>query len=59
MKQTITLDRNDIEHIIAEHFHTKKSCVDLHLVPIYSGYGLGEHKDIEIEAQIMIVKEME
>lgn len=43
MKHTIELDVKDIQQLIAKEFDVKK---------VYSGYGIGEHKDYQIYATV-------
>lgn len=52
MKQTIELDTKDIKQLIAKEFNVKEEWVDIAIKEVYSGYGVGEHKDYEIYATV-------
>ena len=52
MKQTIELDAKDIQHLIAKEFDVKEEQVIVSISKLYSGYGIGEHKDYEIYATV-------
>jgi hypothetical protein len=52
MKQTIELDAKDIKHLIAKEFDVKEEHVIVTIKKVYSGYGIGEHKDYEIYATV-------
>ena len=52
MKQTIELDAKDIKRIIAKEFDVKEEQVIVSISKVYSGYGIGEHKDYQIYATV-------
>ena len=52
MKQTIELDAKDIKRIIAKEFDVKEEQVVVAIKKVYSGYGIGEHKDYQIYATV-------
>ena len=65
MKQTIELDVKDIQQLIllgnlllcikrliAKEFDVKEEQVIVSISKVYSGYGIGEHKDYEIYATV-------
>ena len=52
MKQTIELDAKDIKRLIAREFDVKEEQVVVAIKKVYSGYGIGEHKDYEIYATV-------
>lgn len=52
MKQTIELDTKDIKQLIAKKFDVKEEWVAIAIKEVYSGYGIGEHKDYEIYATV-------
>lgn len=52
MKQTIELNVKDIKQLIAKEFDVKEEQVVVSLSKVYSGYGIGEHKDYEIYATV-------
>lgn len=52
MKQTIELNVKDIKQLIAKEFDVKKEQVIVSISKVYSGYGIGEHKDYEIYATV-------
>lgn len=52
MKQTIELDAKDIQKLIAKEFDVKEEQVIVLISKVYSGYGIGEHKDYEIYATV-------
>lgn len=52
MKQTIELNAKDIKQLIAKWFDVKEEQVVVSLNKVYSGYGIGEHKDYEIYATV-------
>ena len=52
MKQTIELDTKDIQKLIAKEFDVKEEQVIVSISKVYSGYGIGEHKDYEIYATV-------
>ena len=52
MKHTIELDTKDIKQIIAKEFDVKEEQVIVSISKVYSGYGIGEHKDYEIYATV-------
>lgn len=43
MKTTVTLDKRDVQIIIADHFKVDPKNVDVHLFITTEGYGMGEH----------------
>ena len=52
MKHTIELNAEDIQHLIAKEFDVKEEQVIVAIKKVYSGYGIGEHKDYEIYATV-------
>ena len=52
MKQTIELDAQDIKQLIAKEFNVKEEQVVVSISEVYSGYGIGEHKDYRIYATV-------
>ena len=52
MKQTIELDAKDIKRLIAKEFDVKEEQVIVAIKKVYSGYGIGEHKDYQIYATV-------
>ena len=52
MKQTIELDAKDIKQLIAKEFNVEDEQVVVAIKKIYSGYGIGEHKDYQIYATV-------
>ena len=52
MKQTIELDAKDIKRLIAKEFDVKEEQVVVAIRKVYSGYGIGEHKDYQIYATV-------
>jgi hypothetical protein len=52
MKQTIELDAKDIQNLIAKEFDVKEEQVIVSISKVYSGYGIGKHKDYEIYATV-------
>ena len=52
MKQTIELDTKDIQQLIAKEFDVKEEQVVVAIKKVYSGYGIGEHKDYQIYATV-------
>lgn len=52
MKQTIELNVRDIKRLIAKEFDVKEEQVIVSISKVYSGYGIGEHKDYEIYATV-------
>lgn len=52
MKQTIELDAKDIQKVIAKEFDVKEEHVTVAIRKVYSGYGIGEHKDYNIYATV-------
>ena len=52
MKQTIELDAKDIKRIIAKEFDVKEEQAIVSISKVYSGYGIGEHKDYQIYATV-------
>ena len=52
MKQTIQLNAEDIKQLIAKEFDVKEEQVTISISKVYSGYGIGEHKDYKIYAMI-------
>ena len=52
MKQTIQLNAKDIQQLIAKEFGVKEEQVLVSISKVYSGYGIGEHKDYEIYATV-------
>ena len=52
MKQTIELDAKDIKRLIAKEFDVKEEQVIVSISKVYSGYGIGEHKDYQIYATV-------
>ena len=58
MKQTITLDRKDIEKILKKYFKTDNVTLQLRIV--YSGYGeFGAKNEYNLEATIISSSEVE
>lgn len=52
MKQTIQLNVEDIKRLIAKEFGVKEEQVIVSINKVYSGYGIGEHRDYEIYATV-------
>ena len=52
MKQTIELDTKDIKQLIAKEFNVEEEQVVVAIKKVYSGYGIGEHKDYQIYATV-------
>ena len=52
MKQTIELDAKDIKQLIAKEFNVEDEQVVVAIKKVYSGYGIGEHKDYRIYATV-------
>ena len=52
MKQTIELDAKDIKQLIAKEFNVEDEQVVVAIKKVYSGYGIGEHKDYQIYAMV-------
>ena len=52
MKHTIELNAKDIQQLIAKEFDVKEEQVVVAIKKVYSGYGIGEHKDYEIYAMV-------
>ena len=52
MKQTIELDAKDIKQLIAKEFNVEEKQVVVAIKKVYSGYGIGEHKDYQIYATV-------
>ena len=52
MKHTIELDVKDIQQVIAKEFDVKEEQVVVAIKKVYSGYGIGEHKDYQIYATV-------
>lgn len=52
MKQTIELDAKDIKQLIAKEFNVEEEQVVVAIKKVYSGYGIGEHKDYRIYATV-------
>ena len=52
MKHTIELDVKDIQQLIAKEFDVKEEQVVVAIKKVYSGYGIGEHKDYQIYATV-------
>ena len=52
MKQTIELDAKDIKQLIAKEFNVEDEQVVVAIKKVYSGYGIGEHKDYKIYATV-------
>ena len=52
MKQTIELDAKDIKQVIAKEFNVEEEQVVVAIKKVYSGYGIGEHKDYRIYATV-------
>ena len=52
MKHTIELDAKDIQQLIAKEFDVKEEQVVVAIKKVYSGYGIGEHKDYQIYATV-------
>lgn len=52
MKQTIELNAEDIKQLIAKEFDVKEEQVSVSISKVYSGYGMGEHKNYEIYATV-------
>ena len=54
MKHTIELNAEDIQQLIAKKFDVKEEQVVVAIKKVYSGYGIGEHKDYEMYATVDI-----
>ena len=52
MKQTIELDAKDIKQLISKEFYVEEEQVVVAIKKVYSGYGIGEHKDYRIYATV-------
>lgn len=52
MKHTIELNVKDIKQLITKEFDVKEEQVIVSISKVYSGYGIGEHKDYEIYATV-------
>ena len=52
MKQTIELNAEDIKQLIAKEFNVEEEQVVVAIKKVYSGYGIGEHKDYQIYATV-------
>ena len=52
MKQTIELDAKDIKQLIAKEFNVEEEQVVVAIKKVYSGYGIGKHKDYKIYATV-------
>ena len=52
MKQTIELDAKDIKQLIAKEFNVEEEQMVVAIKKVYSGYGIGEHKDYRIYATV-------
>ncbi len=52
MQQIIQLTSKDIQQLIAKEFDVKEEQVIVSISKVYSGYGIGEHKDYEIYAMV-------
>ena len=52
MKHTIELNVKDIQQLIAKEFAVKEEQVVVAIKKVYSGYGIGEHKDYQIYATV-------
>lgn len=52
MQQIIQLNSKDIQQLIAKEFDVKEEQVIVSISKVYSGYGIGEHKDYEIYAMV-------
>ncbi len=52
MKQIIQLNVEDIKRLIAKEFGVKEEQVIVSINKVYSGYGIGEHRDYEIYATV-------
>ena len=52
MKHTTELNVEDIQQLIAKEFDVKEEQVIVSISKVYSGYGIGEHKDYEIYATV-------
>ena len=52
MKQTIELDAKDIKQLIAKEFNVEEEQVVVAIKKVYSGYGIGEHKDYRVYATV-------
>lgn len=52
MKQIIQLNVEDIKRLIAKEFDVKEEQVIVSINKVYSGYGIGEHRDYEIYATV-------
>lgn len=52
MQQIIQLNSKDIKQLIAKEFDVKEEQVIVSISKVYSGYGIGEHKDYEIYAMV-------
>lgn len=58
MKQTIELDAKDIQQVIAKEFNVKEEQVTVAIRKVYSGYGIGEHKDYNIYATVNMERKL-
>ena len=52
MKHTIELNVKDIQQLVAKEFDVKEEQVIVSISKVYSGYGIGEHKDYQIYATV-------
>ena len=52
MKHTIELDFKDIAKLIAKEFAVENEHVTVSIRKVYHGYGMGEHGDYEIYAEV-------
>lgn len=52
MKQIIQLNAEDIKRLIAKELGVKEEQVLVSINKVYSGYGIGEHRDYEIYATV-------
>ncbi len=54
MKTCYELDENDIKKLLAEHFGTKETEVDININAVTKGYGYDEHIEHEISATVRL-----
>ena len=52
MKHTVELNAKDIKQLIAKEFNVEEEQVFVAIKKVYSGYGIGEHKDYQIYATV-------
>ena len=52
MKTTVTLDKRDVQIIIANHFKVDPKNVDVNLFITTEGYGMGEHNAASMDVTV-------